>query len=96
MKMNLYSVGVRGTLKSLKNGLNTDVWDCGTFGTQHTPYIYTEYIYKMIYILIPYIVYLKICPTVPQHLETLINTGLFCWDIQSHTFPQVPHKRRLK
>ena len=44
MKMNLYSVGVRGTLKSLKNGLNTDVWDCGTFGTQHTPYIYTEYI----------------------------------------------------
>lgn len=53
MKMNLYSVGVRGTLKSLKNGLNTDVWDCGTFGTQHTPYIYIRNIYKIIYILIP-------------------------------------------
>ena len=96
MKMILYSVGVCGTCKSLKNGLNTDVWDCGTFGTQHTPYIYTEYIYKMIYILIPYIVYLKVCPAVPQNLETLINTRLSCSDFKSLVVPQVPHERSFK
>ena len=45
MKMILYNVGVCGTWGSLKNGLNTDVWDCGTFGTRHTPLIYTGYIY---------------------------------------------------
>ena len=33
MKMILYSVEVCGTLESLKNGLNTVLWHCGTCGT---------------------------------------------------------------
>lgn len=77
MMMNLYNVGLCGELKMPKNRINTVLWGCGDCGSAYTPYIYTEYIYKIIYILIPYIVYLKNSPTPPQHLETLINTRFF-------------------
>ena len=87
-----YSEGLVWDLEMSKNGLNTDVRDCGTSGTRHTPYIYTEYIYKIIYTYFLYSV-LKICPSVPQRLEMLINTGLFPWDSLSRTVPQVPHEK---
>ena len=84
-----YSEGLVWDLEMSKNGLNTDVRDCGTSGTRHTPYIYTEYIYKIIYTYFLYSV-LKICPSVPQRLEMLINTGLFPWDSLSRTVPHCP------
>ena len=87
-----YSEGLVWDLEMSKNGLNTDVRDCGTSGTRHTPYIYTEYIYKIIYTYFLYSV-LKICPSVPQRLEMLINTGLFPWYSLSRTVPQVPHEK---
>ena len=87
-----YSEGLVWDLEMSKNGLNTDVRDCGTSGTRHTPYIYTEYTYKIIYTYFLYSV-LKICPSVPQRLEMLINTGLFPWDSLSRTVPQVPHEK---